>query len=272
MSDGTFTYPAGVFFANAPKEEYQTWLRARQLPADHMTTPYVCLYLDTGRHRVLVDTGAGRLGPTTGRLVANLRRAGVEPADIDTVILTHAHADHIGGNCQAEGQPAFPRARYVMSRREWDFWTGPPDLSRLGCSAPLKQVLLQAVAQNLEPLRNQLDLLDQEGEIVPGVRALAAPGHTPGHWALDIRSRDEGFLDAVDTALHPLQIEHPEWFTVVDTHPELAVASRQRLLARAAATGVAVLFFHFRSPGLGRVTRSESGFVWRPLGATAVNG
>src|SRR5271167_5229109 len=112
VSDGTLVYPTGMFFVNARKEEYEGALGERRLPLDEIETPYICLYLDTGEHRVLVDTGAGKLAPTTGRLVKNLRSAGIDPATIDTVILTHAHPDHIGGNLESNGSLTFPNARY----------------------------------------------------------------------------------------------------------------------------------------------------------------
>lgn len=266
VSDGTFDYPAELFFANARKQDYERELRTRELPLDKITTPYVCLYLDTGEHRVLVDTGAGKLAPTTGRLVQNLRREGIEPESIDTVILTHAHADHIGGNLDSNGELAFPNARYVMSRVEWDFWTSKPDLSSLNCGDHLKQLLLQYVADMLPPIRRRLDLLDGEAEVVPGVRTIAAPGHTPGHLALEITSHGETFIDAVDTFLHPIQIERLDWRSVVDIDPAIVLASRRRLLERTADTGVKIMLFHFPFPGLGQFTRQEQGFFWKPVG------
>ena len=133
VSDGTFVYPPAGVFANAGKEEYEGALSARHLPLDEIKTPYVCLYLDTRAHRVLVDTGAGKLAPTTGQLVKNLRSQGIDPGTIDTVIVSHAHPDHIGSNLDSNGNLTFPNARYVISRDEWDFWTSKPDLSSLKC-------------------------------------------------------------------------------------------------------------------------------------------
>jgi glyoxylase-like metal-dependent hydrolase (beta-lactamase superfamily II) len=265
VSDGTFAYPAELFFANARKQDYERELRERQVPLDQITTPYVCLYLDTGEHRVLVDTGAGKLAPTTGRLIKNLRSEGIDPATIDTVILTHAHADHIGGNLDSNGNLAFPNARYVMSRVEWDFWTSKAPLTGLKCGDHLKQLLLQYAADMLPPIQRRLDLVDGEAEVVPGVRTIAAPGHTPGHLALEISSQGETFIDAVDTFLHPIQIDQPGWYSVVDIDPESVLASRRRLLERTAETGMKVMSFHFPFPGLGQITRKENGFAWKPV-------
>jgi hypothetical protein len=113
VSDGTFVYPPAGVFANATKEEHEAALGERHLPLDEVKTPYTCLYLDTGEHRVLVDTGAGKLAPTTGPLVKNLERAGIDPRSIDTVILTHAHPDHIGGNVDSNG--SLRSARFILS-------------------------------------------------------------------------------------------------------------------------------------------------------------
>jgi glyoxylase-like metal-dependent hydrolase (beta-lactamase superfamily II) len=99
--------------------------------------------------------------------------------------LTHAHPDHIGGNVDSHGNLAFPNARYVMSRGEWDFWMSKPDLSSLKCDDHLKQLLRQYPADMLPPIGGRLELLDAEAEVVPGVRSVAAPGHTPGHIAAD---------------------------------------------------------------------------------------
>jgi glyoxylase-like metal-dependent hydrolase (beta-lactamase superfamily II) len=112
---------------------------------------------------VLVDTGAGGLAPTTGRLLQNLKAEGIAPEEIDTVILTHGHPDHIGGNTDAQGKPAFPNARYVMWKDEWDFWTSERAEQRL--DEHVRELLLKFARENLPPIQGQVDLFDGETEM-----------------------------------------------------------------------------------------------------------
>jgi glyoxylase-like metal-dependent hydrolase (beta-lactamase superfamily II) len=136
VSDGTFAYPhpAQLFFTNAPKERLEQALKERNLVPEQWEqhiTPYLCLLINTDKHKVLVDTGAGALAPTTGKLVPRLQAEGISPDEIDIVILTHGHPDHIGRNIDSEGRPSFSNARYIIWKGEWDFWTSSPDLAEM---------------------------------------------------------------------------------------------------------------------------------------------
>ena len=266
VADGTFPYPPPAFAANVPAGDLERALRERGRPTDQIVTPYTCLLIDTGRHRVLVDTGAGRFPPdwpqTTGNLVTNLRAAGVDPAEIDTVILSHGHADHIGGNLDASGKPAFPNARFVMQRAEWEFWTSEPSLDDMHADEPTKDLLRSWARNNLPPIHDRVDLIEGADEIVPGVRAIPAPGHTPAHMGVEIASDGDVLLDLVDTALDPLLLEHPTWTPALDLRPEQAAATRRRLLDRAADERALVLLYHFPFPGLGRITHEGAGWRW----------
>jgi glyoxylase-like metal-dependent hydrolase (beta-lactamase superfamily II) len=271
IKDGVYAYPqpAQMFFANAPKEFLEQVLREHSIDPqrwDACVCPYPSLLIVTGRHQVLVDTGAGNLHPTTGNLIPNLRLEGIAPEDIDTVILTHCHRDHIGGTTDGEGKPAFPNARYVMWRDEWEFWTAAePDWGPQQIAEDIKRRWLAFTRDKLPPIRDQLDLVDREGEIVPGISAVPAPGHTPGHMAVAVASGDAQLLCISDAAIHPISVEHPDWHPVFDLAPDRAVASKRRLLQRAAADRALVHGAHFPFPGLGYVIQKGNAWQWLPI-------
>jgi len=276
VSDGTHTYtppvfppPATFLFANAPKDRLEQVLRKHNLQPEQWVewiSPYICVVVDTGEHRVLVDTGGDGLGPNTGKLLQNLQAEKISPRDIDTVILTHGHPDHIGGNTVDGGGPAFPNARFVMWKDEWDFWTS--ERAELELDEHVRGVLLKFARKNLPPIQSQLDLIDHETEIVPGIKAVAAPGHTPGHMALAVASGGEQLLYISDAVLHPIHLEQPEWYAAVDFAPEQVVTTRHRLLNRAAGEKALVLVFHFPFPGLGHVIQKEEAWQWQPIETT----
>ena len=227
------------------------------------TSSYTCLYINTGQHRVLVDTGAGKLSPDTGKLLPNLQKEGIASDDIDVVILTHAHPDHIGGNTSLEGRPVFPQARWAIRRDEWEFWTSQQAEKQLPEHG--REMLIGIARKNLLPLREQLDLIDPEAEIVPGIRAIAAPGHTPGQMAIDISSQGEHLVYVSDIVLHPLHLAEPTWCAAVDLLPEQTALTRGRILPKLAAEKTLVMAFHFSFPGLGHIVSREAGFKWEPI-------
>jgi glyoxylase-like metal-dependent hydrolase (beta-lactamase superfamily II) len=269
VNDGTFAYPQPIqfLFAGAPQERVLQALQAHNLDPDTWTeyvSSYPSLLVNTGKHRVLVDTGAGRFAPTTGRLLANLQTLGITPDQIDTVILTHGHPDHIGGSLDSAGEPTFRNARYVMGSEEWNFWAADPDPSSLKLDPRLAVIVCEVARKTLPALRECLDLVEDGDEIVPGIQATAAPGHTAGHMALTITSQGDQLLCGADAVPHPIHVEQPDWIGLGEYDSDIAVVTRRKLLGQAAVEKMLVHMFHFPFPGLGYVVLHNSGWCWRP--------
>ena len=274
VSDGALNYPIEDLFSNVPLDLVEEALRQLNLPTAQVMTPYTCLYIDTGEHRVLVDTGAGNLGAhaaqmfpgldhstsVTGLLLENMRASGIEPSEIDTVIITHAHPDHVGGTLNETGELVFSNAHYFISQDEWNFWNSDTATTK---TPPF---MVETARQNLEPLKDRLTLVEDTSEIVPGARAIATSGHTPGHIALFITSGDERLLHVSDAVLYPLHLQHPEWTPVFDILPEQASASKRRIFDLAAEETALVFAHHFPPfPSLGHVRKEEQGWRWEPI-------
>ena len=274
ISDGAFNYPLEAFFGNVPREDVEDVLRRDDLPTDRITTPYTCLFVDTGQHRVLIDTGAGNLAAAapmmfpsidhattvTGTLLRNLEATGIDRSTVDTVVITHAHPDHVGGTLNNDGALVFGNARYVVPRDEWDFWMS--EVAAATAPGPMVDI----ARRNLDAMRDRLILVDDGAEIVPGIRVIAAVGHTPGHVALSITSDSEQLLHISDVVLYPLHLEHPDWMPVFDILPEEAAASKRRIFDRAAEQQALVFAHHFPPfPNLGHVRKHGAGWQWQPI-------
>ena len=268
--DGSFVYPhpAALFFATAPEGKRNEALRRYGIdPGEwpEVTLPYHCLLVEHEAGTVLVDTGAGDIAPTTGNLPYRLADLGLEPADIDVVVVSHAHPDHIGG-LVTEGDPTFPTATHYIPAREYEYWHPEPDLTGLELPTEFLDLMASTAAANLEPVATANGWREVTGEqaVHPAVTVVPAPGHTPGHAAVSVTSAGEELLHLVDTVIHPLHIEWIRWAAGFDHHPNRVADTRRKLLEMAAEADLSMVT-HFPEPGLGRVAETDEGFTWQPI-------
>jgi glyoxylase-like metal-dependent hydrolase (beta-lactamase superfamily II) len=260
LCDGVVDYKLESMVTNAPRTDVERALLAHNMPVQAISTPYAYLFVDTGQHRVLVDMGAGDLLPTTGKLLQSMRSAGITPESIDSIFITHAHADHVGGALNDKGEPVFTGATYYICKTEWDFWFSERAAKQAG------DWMTDFAQEKLAPLKEKTVMIEQEGEILPEVSVLFAPGHTPGHMVVSFATNGKRLLYTGDTVLHPLHLEHPDWLPVYDILPEQAAASKRRIFDLAASTQSWVLGTHFPPfPNLGHVVKNSSGWEWQPV-------
>jgi glyoxylase-like metal-dependent hydrolase (beta-lactamase superfamily II) len=261
-----FPAPLGRAFPEVEAAAWTPWRRRHPgafSGGDRWRLRDWCFVVRARDRVVLVDTGVGGPGVpgatwigTPGRLPEELAAAGVEPAEIDLVVLTHLHLDHIGWNLAWDGdrpRPRFPRARYLVQRADWErFATGGDEDDRAAfdrCVAPLEALGVAELLDGDRPLDAELTLLH-------------TPGHTPGSQSLLVSSGTDAALLWGDVANHPAQIGRPDWGPRSDLHPELARQTRRRLLDRIETEAMWLAPAHFPEP-CGTVTREDGARRWQ---------
>ena len=247
--------------------EVQALVRANRIDPNRYEHPFIPVLVNTGKELVLFDTGNGALRREyqqlqgrlpDGQLVERMRQAGYKPEDVDVVVITHGHPDHIGGLTQA-GAPVFPNARYVFGAAEFDFWKRGENVRE---ARKFNRELFVKIAV---PLADRATFITPGSAVVPGIQAVDAAGHSPGMMAYLIESEGKRLLNWADTCGHyVVGIQRPDIHLDVDDDKERAVATRKRILEMVATEELCVIGFHMPFPGIGYVERAQGSYRWAP--------
>jgi glyoxylase-like metal-dependent hydrolase (beta-lactamase superfamily II) len=263
FSDGALEFDLCNFFPSIPAESWQPY--AKGLTPEHRVRFNLGSFLvRSDGHTLLVDTG---LGPKPadapesagGELLQNLSAQGIRLEEIDMVVMTHLHRDHVGWNLMARGgkyQPTFPRARYWMSAKDWEACHRLEVRERFPnaptCVWPLEELGL-------------LELMEGDHVLTSELTALPTPGHTPGHVSILISSQGERALILGDAAHHPAQVQEPDWVSRADMDPDQARVTRRALLDRLESEETLIAAGHFPAPGFGKLVRLNGRRYWQSL-------
>jgi glyoxylase-like metal-dependent hydrolase (beta-lactamase superfamily II) len=265
VSDGVLPLPAATLATNAEPADLAAWLDDSLLPPDVYTWPLNVVVVRSGDQTVLIDAGIGDAYPDfrAGQLALRLEAAGIDPASVTDVVLTHMHMDHVGG-LLADGLKGRlrPDVPIHMAAAELEFWASP-DFS-CNTFGGVSDVLRATARRFMDEYRSQLRLFEAEYEVAPGVVVCRTGGHTPGHSVVRLASGGDR-LTFLGDAVFPDHFDRPDWYNAFDHDPEEAVRVRVRLLRELAATREPLVAAHLSFPSVGRVAVDGDVFRWVPV-------
>jgi glyoxylase-like metal-dependent hydrolase (beta-lactamase superfamily II) len=277
ISDGyQVMRPAHPIFApfTAP-ELVKQLLEEKFRPTEFVDLSLHILLIRKGDHIIMIDSGLGQSEFTGGKLQQALASAGIDASEISTIILTHAHTDHIGGLMDNDGTLVFPSAKIYMTKIEFEFWTSKyPDFTASALKNDKDQVfkLCQDIKNRLELLKPQLYLIELGKLLFECIELIAAPGHTPGHVIVRVFSGNEELMHIADIVhSEVLLFPHPEWGFAFDIDFKQAVVTRRKILTELAQSKTLTLAYHLPWPGLGYVRQISNAFEWIPKAYSTPN-
>ena len=265
LYDGIWYRPiTDTFIRNAPFAAVEQALDVAFMPHDKLETPFTTLIVNTGKRLVLLDTGTGgQIAPTAGMIADNLAAAGIAPKDVDQIVISHFHPDHINGIKDKDNALIFADAEIMVPEPEWAYWMDDATMNAAPADQKLTFLNQRRIFSNIA---EQVTRYTPGKEVSPGIVTLPAPGHTPGHTVFAIHSGDASLLVLSDTAQHPaIFARHPDWQAAFDVDGEQAVKTRKALFDRAAADRMLVTGYHFPFPACGHLVKTASGYEHVPL-------
>lgn len=263
LADGTIDLDTSLF-PTAEKDQLQAALKRAFMGDGGKIRGAVNAYVARiGDRVVLIDSGGGSLlGPTMGMLPSQLTAAGITPADVDVIVMTHLHPDHIGGNFAADGKPIFPNATMLVHEAEIAFWR---DDAIRGQTPDAFKVFFDAARTSLDAYKGKTEPFSKDGDVMESVQAMHLPGHTPGHTGFNLVSGDQSLLIWGDIVHAPaLQFSHPEWSISFDVDPDMARVTRGKIFDQVSADRLRVAGMHLLFPGVGHVLKEASAYEFVP--------
>ncbi len=264
LYDGSLALPVDTLLTNTTPAKSQKAL-ARNFVSSPVETSVNAYLINTGSKLVLIDTGAGKLfGPTLGKLAGNLKTAGYQPEQVDEIYITHMHGDHVGG-LMAGDELAFPNAIVRADQRDADYWLSQANLDEAPAE---RKSFFQGAMVSMNPYvaAGKFKTFDGDTELLPGIKAIAAYGHTLGHSIYRIESKDQVLMlwgDLMHVAA--VQFAEPSVTIQFDTDSKSAAIQRKRAYAEAAKQGYMIGAAHLSFPGLGHLRAEGKGYVFVPL-------
>ena len=264
LSDGAVDIPVAMFAAAEPAEAARL-MEANSLPKDKAPTAVNAFLVNTGDKLVLIDSGAGKLfGPTLGRFAANLAAFGIDPAAVDVIAMTHLHPDHFGGLLNADAKIAFPNAQFLCSEADMAFWRDEAIAAKVPADNKPFFDQARAVTNPFVEAKKYSPIADGK-EVVPGITAIAAPGHTPGHTMYRVTSGSDTLLIWGDIIHNfALQFAHPDWSIAFDTDAAAGTVTRKRVFDMAASDKLTIAGAHIPFPGIGHVVKAGAAHAFVP--------